>query len=80
VGCKSATGVARVKELAHSGLESLSTVVAGSRTTGEFHAGFLHEWNDLDLVYGENLEKLESIKMRLDLANHFNKAIDLFKT
>jgi FAD/FMN-containing dehydrogenase len=80
VGCKSATGVVRVKELAHSRLEPLSTEVAGSRTTGEYHAGFLHEWNDLHLVYGENLEKLKSIKTRLDPANRFNKGIDLFKS
>jgi FAD/FMN-containing dehydrogenase len=66
-----------VKELAHSRLQALSTEVAGSRATGEYHAGFLHEWNDLRLVYGENFQKLKDIKMRLDPANRFNKGIDL---
>jgi FAD/FMN-containing dehydrogenase len=31
------------------------------------------------MVYGENLEKLKGIKMRLDPANRFNKGIDLVK-
>ena len=34
--------------------------------TKEFHAGFLHEFNNLHEVYGENLEKLKSIKKKYD--------------
>jgi FAD/FMN-containing dehydrogenase len=79
VGCKSEADVVKIKELAHSRLQALSTEVAGNRATGEYHAGFLHEWNDPRLVYGENFERLKEIKMRHDPADRFNKGVDLLK-
>lgn len=45
--------------------------------TGDFHAGFLHEWNDLREVYGENLDKLKAVKKQYDPANRFNKGVNL---
>lgn len=52
--------------------------IAGlSKVTGEYHAGFLHDWNDLDGVYGENLKRLREIKNRYDPHDNFNKAMNL---
>lgn len=79
VGCKSDTSNVDIRKLAHSRLQVLSTEVAGNRATGEYHAGFLHEWNDPHLVYGENFGKLKEVKMRLDPKNRFNKGINLLE-
>lgn len=51
--------------------------VAGDKRTGEYHAGFLHPWNDLREVYGENLGRLKEIKKTYDPRNRFNKGVNL---
>lgn len=47
------------------------------RVTGEYHPGFLHEWNNLQEIYGENLVTLQDVKRIYDPQNKFNKSIDL---
>lgn len=60
-------------------LQAAGGEVAGSRETGEFHAGFLHEWNSLAQVYGENYDRLRELKKHYDPDNRFNKGVDLIR-
>jgi len=54
-----------------------SQIAGPGKVTGDFHAGALHEWNNLSEVYGENLEKLKAVKKTYDPTNRFNKGVNL---
>lgn len=80
LGCKAANAPPNLAEIVHKHLKVLDTEVAGQgNETGQFHAGFLHEWNDLDGVFGENLGRLRALKEKYDPANRFNKSVPLVK-
>ena len=78
LGCKPEGAPENVREIAMKRFEKAGPQIAGpGKDTGEFHAGFLHEWNDLRQVYGENFEKLKTLKDKYDPKNRFNKGVDL---
>ncbi|KAK5715958.1 hypothetical protein LTR15_009783 [Elasticomyces elasticus] len=79
LGCKPETAPPNIKDIAMQRLQAVGKEVAGSRETGEYHAGFLHEWNDLKEVYGENYERLRELKNRYDPSNRFNRGVDLVR-
>ncbi|TKA62983.1 hypothetical protein B0A55_10741 [Friedmanniomyces simplex] len=79
LGCKPETAPPNIKDLVMKRLQAAGREVAGERETWEFHAGFLHEWNDLGKVYGENYERLRELKKRFDPDNRFNKGVDLVR-
>lgn len=66
-----------IRELVMSQLSKAGKEVGREAHTGEWHAGFLHEWSDLKEVYGGNYEKLKGLKKRYDPDNRFNKGVDL---
>ena len=45
--------------------------------TGEYHVGFLHEWNDIPKIYAENAARLIEMKGKYDPCNRFDKGVDL---
>lgn len=59
--------------------QSASPEIAGgaSKDNCEFHAGFLHEWNDRKQVYGDKYERLMEVEAKYDPENRFNKGVDL---
>lgn len=77
LGCRPEGTPKNIKDIAMKRFQALGPEVAGSRETGEFHAGFLHEWNDLKQVYGESYGKLRELKKRYDPRNRFNRGADL---
>ncbi|KAK1069801.1 hypothetical protein LTR74_004680 [Friedmanniomyces endolithicus] len=58
-------------------LQAAGRDIAGDRETGEFHPGFLNEWNDLRQIYSGNYDRLMELKKRFDPDNRFNKGEDL---
>lgn len=78
LGCKSEKAPGNVREIAMKQFQRAPVQIAGKgKVTGDFHAGFLHEWNDLHEVYGENLQKLKEVKKAYDPMNRFNKGVNL---
>lgn len=78
LGCRSDNAPSNVREMAMEQFARAGPQIAGpDKVTKEFHAGFLHEWNDLHDVYGENFDKLRSLKTRYDPNNRFNKGVNL---
>ena len=78
LGCRSDNAPSNVREMAMKQFEKAGNQIAGpEKNTKEFHAGFLHEWNNLNEVYGENLGKLKELKKKYDPKNRFNKGLDL---
>jgi hypothetical protein len=77
LGCNAASVPPNLEELVHKRLSVAETEIGGGKETGEYHAGFLHDWNDLDRVFGVNLERLRTLKGRYDPANRFNKSVPL---
>lgn len=79
VGCRSDGAPSNVRELAIQRLSSAGREIGGpGKDPKEYHAGFLHEWNDLHEVYGDNLGRLKEVKRKYDPKNRFNKGVDLF--
>ncbi|KAI5359335.1 putative berberine/berberine, FAD-binding domain, PCMH-type, FAD-binding, type PCMH, subdomain 2 [Septoria linicola] len=67
-----------VKDIAMKQFAKVGPEIGGKDAFhGEYHAGFLHEWNNLEEVYGENWERLLETKQKYDPENRFNKGIDL---
>ncbi|KAF2222272.1 cysteine desulfurase [Elsinoe ampelina] len=78
LGCKQDEAPSDLGDIVMERLTHADTEIAGEgNETGEFHAGFLHEWNDLSEVYGENFERLREVKRRYDPDKRFNKGVDL---
>jgi FAD/FMN-containing dehydrogenase len=77
LGCNAASVPLGFEELVQERLSVADKEIGGGKETGEFHAGFLHEWNDLSKVFGRTLERLQTLKNRYDPANRFNKSIRL---
>ena len=78
LGCKTEGAPHNIRELAMKQFEKAGPQISGpNEDPKEFHAGFLHEWNDLREVYGENLDKLKEVKKQYDPKNRFNKGVDL---
>ncbi|KAF2169421.1 hypothetical protein M409DRAFT_65090 [Zasmidium cellare ATCC 36951] len=65
------------RELAMLRMSQAGKEIAKDAYTGEWHAGFLHDWSDLKEVYGPNYEKLKQVKRRYDPENRFNKGVNL---
>lgn len=77
LGCRPDGAPSNIRELAMRQLELAGPQIALDKETKEYHIGFLHEWNDLHDVYGENLDKLQAVKKKYDPKNRFNKGVDL---
>lgn len=65
------------RDLAMRQLGKAGKEVGKDSFIGEWHAGFLHDWSDLQEVYGPNYEKLKKLKKKYDPQNRFNKGVDL---
>ena len=78
LGCRAEGAPSNIREMAMKQFEKAGPQIAGpDKDVKEFHAGFLHEWNNLREVYGENFEKLQMFKKKYDPKNRFNKGVDL---
>ena len=77
LGCKPTEDGAKLREMAMKQFAAAGPQIALDKDTKEFHIGFLHEWNDLCDIYGENLDKLKGLKRKYDPKNRFNKGVDL---
>ncbi len=78
LGCKREGAPPNVREIVMKQVAKAGSFIAGpNEDPKEYHAGFLHEWNDLNEVYGENLRRLKEIKRKYDPHNRFNKGVDL---
>lgn len=79
LGCNPDKAPDDIREKVMKLFQEAGPFIAGGegKDTGEYHAGFLHEWNDLRQVYGENFERLREVKKKYDPDNRFNKGVDL---
>ena len=80
LGCRPDDAPENVREIVMQQCKKIGPMVGGpGKDPKEYHAGFLHEWNDLREVYGENLERLKEVKKKYDPKNRFNKGVDLMR-
>jgi len=81
LGCRPDDAPSDIRAVAMKQLQKAGPMIAGGadKFTGEYHAGFLHEWHDLREVYGENYERLVKLKERFDPKDRFNKGVDFAK-
>lgn len=77
LGSKPDSGPKDIREIAMKRFAAAGPEIGLESDTKEYHAGFLHEWNNLHEVYGENLPKLKALKKQYDPKNRFNKGVDL---
>jgi FAD/FMN-containing dehydrogenase len=77
LGCNAASVLPNLEELVQRRLSVAGTEIGGGKETGEYHAGFLHNWNDLDRVFDGNWERLQTLKRKCDPKNRFNKSVPL---
>ena len=78
LGCKPDDAPSNIREIVMKLLARAGSAIAGpDKDPKEYHAGFLHEWNNLDEVYAENLPKLKELKVQYDPKNRFNRGVDL---
>lgn len=78
LGCNAQKGPSNLENIVQQRLKLTNTEIAGpGKETGEFHAGFLQEWNDLDRVFGENIGRLRAMKEKYDPDGRFNKSVPL---
>jgi FAD/FMN-containing dehydrogenase len=77
LGCNAASVPPNLEELVQKRLMVAGTEIGGGKETGEYHAGFLHSWSDLNTVFGGNLERLRTLKGKYDPKNRFNKSVPL---
>ncbi|KAK5175854.1 uncharacterized protein LTR77_000994 [Saxophila tyrrhenica] len=78
LGRKTEGSPENLREMAMKQFTKAGQLIAGpEKDTKEYHAGFLHEWNNLREVYGENFDKLKEIKKQYDPKNRFNKGVSL---
>jgi hypothetical protein len=78
LGCNAGKAPLNLEKIVQQRLAVTDTEIAGpGEVTGEFHAGFLHEWNDLDKVFGENIGRLRALKKKHDPMGRFNKSVPL---
>lgn len=76
LGCP-ADSPENTRELAMGQMKKVQTEVGGEHATEEYHPGFLHEWNDVKGVYGENWTRLKEAKEKYDPKGRFDKSVDL---
>lgn len=78
LGCNADKAPAGLEAIVQQRLSQVENEIIGAdKATGRFHAGFLHEWNDFSLVFGENLGRLKTLKQKYDPQNRFDKSVDL---
>jgi hypothetical protein len=78
LGCDAMKAPPNLEKIVQQRLALTDTEIAGpGKETGEFHAGFLHEWNELDRVFGENIGGLRALKEKYDPMGRFNKSVPL---
>lgn len=76
LGCKPEAAKPGLQDIAMQQFEKAGREIGGVGCTGEYHAGFLHSWNNLKEVYEENFERLRAVKEEFDPANRFNDMVD----
>lgn len=78
LGCKPDEAPPNIRDIAMKQFARAETLIAGpGNETHEYHAGFLHEWNNLREIYGDNFDKLKKVKAQYDPENRFNRGVDL---
>lgn len=78
LGCRPDDAPTNIHDIAMKQFANAETHIAGpGNETHEYHAGFLHEWNNLREIYGDNFDKLKVLKKQYDPKNRFNRGVDL---
>ncbi|CZT17458.1 uncharacterized protein RCC_03292 [Ramularia collo-cygni] len=76
LGCRPEDASPGLEEVVMRQLEKAGKEIGRERFTGEYHPGFLHSWNDVKEVYGDNFERLVVVKEKYDPLGRFEGNID----